>query len=96
MQTHKLVVLDNAADFMKGEGHRAAMERYAEAPMAETTLLLRSREWRPGNFDKAVKKIGSVIKCDVPSEEKAVGWCIAHASTTCSNARTSSEARSTG
>ena len=79
MQTHKLVILDNAADFMKGAGHRPAMERYAESPMAETTFLLRSREWRPGNFDKAVKKIGSVIKCDVPRDHEAVGWCIGRA-----------------
>ncbi len=79
MQTHKLVILDNAAEFMKGSGHRPAMERYAESPMAETTLLLRSREWRPGNFDKAVKKVGSVIKCDVPRDHEAVGWCIGRA-----------------
>ena len=79
MQGHKLVILDNASDFMKAAGNRPAMERYAENPMAETTFLLRSREWRPGNFDKAVKKVGSVIKCDVPRDHEAVGWCIARA-----------------
>lgn len=77
MQTHKLVILDNASDFMKAAGNRPAMERYAQDPMSETTFLLRSREWRPGNFDKAVKKVGAVIKCDVPREHEAVGWCMA-------------------
>ena len=79
IQTHKLVIVDSAADFMKAAGHRPAMERYAEAPMTEATLLLRSREWRPGNFDKVVKKIGAVIKCDVPSDADAVRWCVARA-----------------
>ena len=76
MHTHKLVILDNAAEFMKAEGNRPAMERYAASPMEETTLLLRSGEWRPGNFDKAVKKIGTVIKCDTPKEHQAIGWCL--------------------
>lgn len=79
MQTHKLVIVDNAAEFMKVDGNRPALERYAESPMDETTLLLRSREWRPGNFDKAVRKIGSVIKCEAPGESQAIGWCIARA-----------------
>ena len=76
MNTHKLVILDNAAEFMKGDGNRPAMERYASSPMEETTLLVRSGEWRPGNFDKAVKKVGTIIKCDTPREQQAIGWCL--------------------
>ena len=77
MQSHKLVVVDNASDFMKAAGNRPAMERYAAEPMSEATLLLRSREWRPGNFDKAVKKTGTVIKCEPPGDAAAEKWCIA-------------------
>ena len=77
MQSHKLVVIDNASDFMKAAGNRPAMERYAAEPMSEATLLLRSREWRPGNFDKAVKKTGTVIKCEPPGDAAAEKWCIA-------------------
>jgi len=77
MQSHKLVVIDNASEFMKAAGNRPAMERYAEDPMSEATLLMRSREWRPGNFDKAVKKTGTVIKCEPPGDAAAEKWCVA-------------------
>ncbi len=77
MQSHKLVVIDNASEFMKAAGNRPAMERYAADPMSEATLLMRSREWRPGNFDKAVKKTGTVIKCEPPGDAAAEQWCVA-------------------
>ena len=77
MQSHKLVVIDNASEFMKAAGNRPAMERYAADPMSEATLLMRSREWRPGNFDKAVKKTGTVIKCEPPGDAAAEKWCVA-------------------
>ena len=76
MQSHKLVVIDNASEFMKAAGNRPAMERYAAEPMSEATLLMRSREWRPGNFDKAVKKTGTVIKCELPGDAEAEKWCL--------------------
>ena len=79
MQSHKLVIIDNAGEFMKGSGHRPAMERYASDPMSEATLLMRSREWRPGNFDKAVKATGTVVKCEAPSDADAIRWCVARA-----------------
>ena len=79
MQSHKLVIINNAGDFMRGSGHRPAMERYAADPMAEATLLMRSREWRPGNFDKAVKASGTVVKCEAPGDAEALNWCIARA-----------------
>ena len=34
MQSHKLVVIDNASEFMKAAGNRPAMERYAAEPMS--------------------------------------------------------------
>jgi DNA polymerase III delta subunit len=79
IQTHKLVIVDNASDFMQVAGNRPAMERYAESPMEEATLVLRSREWRPGNFDKAVKKVGTAVKCDIPNDADALHWCVARA-----------------
>jgi DNA polymerase-3 subunit delta len=75
---HKLVVLENAEAFMGAEDRRRAMERYAENPCAEATLLMRCASgWRPGNFDKLVAKVGAVIKCDSPTPMEAVKWCAA-------------------
>ena len=76
MSSHKLVVLDAAEAFMAAEERRRAMERYAERPMAEATLLMRaSGQWRPGNFDKLVEKVGAIFKCEAPSPSEAVVWC---------------------
>lgn len=75
---HKLVVLENAEAFMGAEDRRRAMERYAENPCSEATLLMRCASgWRPGNFDKLVAKVGAVIKCDSPTPMEAVKWCAA-------------------
>jgi DNA polymerase III delta subunit len=75
---HKLLVLENAEAFMGAEDRRRAMEGYAQAPCADATLLMRSAGgWRPGNFDKLVAKVGAVIKCESPSSDEAVAWCIA-------------------
>ena len=75
---HKLVVLENAEAFMGAEDRRRAMERYAENPCAEATLLMRCASgWRPGNFDKLVAKVGAVIKCDSPTPMEAAKWCAA-------------------
>ncbi len=79
MAAHKLVTVDSADAFFAVEERRRAMERYAEGPMSEATLLLRSQNWRPGNFDKLVSKIGVILKCEAPSEVEAVRWCIGRA-----------------
>lgn len=76
MASHKLVVVDNADAFFASEERRRAMERYAEGPMAEATLLLRAPSWRPGNFDKLAAKCGLVLKCESPGAADAVRWCI--------------------
>lgn len=80
MSRHKLVVLDAAEVFMGSEERRRAMERYAERPMVESTLLMRAGgTWRPGNFDKLVEKVGAVFKCEAPGEAETIAWCRARA-----------------
>ncbi len=79
MSSHKLVVVDNADAFFGAEERRRAMERYAEAPMPEASLLLRSQNWRPGNFDKLVSKLGVILKCDSPGDADASRWCVGRA-----------------
>ena len=85
MQQHKLVIVDNADSFLSAGdgttggklGARKLMEKYAASPVETATLLLRAETWRPGNLDKAVKKIGAVIKCESPSAADAAKWCTA-------------------
>ena len=81
LSQHKLVVVDNAEAFMGAEDRRRAMERYAENPQAESTLLMRAgARWNPGKFDKLVEAAGgAVIKCEPPSEQDAVRWCAVRA-----------------
>lgn len=81
LSAHKLVIVDNAEVFMGQEERRRAMERYAEQPQAESTLLLRAAaRWNPGRFDKLVEAGGgAVIKCDAPSHADAVRWCAVRA-----------------
>ncbi len=79
LAAHKFVVVDKADQFVANEETRRALERYAESPMQEATLVLRAESWRPGNLDKAVAKIGAVLKCDPPSTGDAKAWCSARA-----------------
>lgn len=77
MQLHKLVVVDQADQLVAGEERRRHLERYAAAPMQESTLLLRASTWRPGNLDKAIEKSGGgIVKCDPPSEDRAIDFCL--------------------
>jgi DNA polymerase-3 subunit delta len=80
MQHHKLVILDNADQFLatkkktgddnEGDGeelpspNRAAMERYVESPVDNATLLLRAETWRPGRIDKIIDKVGTILRCE--------------------------------
>jgi len=81
LSQHKLVMLDNAEVFMASEDKRRALERYAEQPQPESTLLMRAGgRWNPGRFDKLVEASGgAVIKCEAPSDDEAVRWCSARA-----------------
>jgi len=69
---------DDEGGAAKGEGvrRRRALEAYAENPAAGATLLLRAETWRPGNLDKAVAKIGAVIKCAELKDRDAVSWAV--------------------
>ena len=75
LATHKLIVVDKADQFVAGEETRRALERYAESPMDEATLVLRAESWRPGNLDKLVAKVGAVLKCEPPDAAAATDWC---------------------
>ena len=81
LMRHKLVIVDNADAFLVAKGTdatstRKAMERYAESPVHNATLLLRASTWRPGKLDKAVKKVGLVYKLQNLSEPDAMRWCV--------------------
>ncbi|MDG1361692.1 MAG: DNA polymerase III subunit delta [Phycisphaerales bacterium] len=80
MQSHKLVVLDNADAFVKRESHRRGLEAFVASAMDEATLVLRTTgDWRPGKLDKAILKVGAVVPCDPPSAATAISWCIGRA-----------------
>lgn len=72
MQTYKLVLVDQADEFTKH--HRAALERYAEAPVDHATLVLRSTTWNKGNLDKKIEKVGAVVQCKEPGPAEAQRW----------------------
>jgi DNA polymerase III delta subunit len=77
MSQHKVVIVDQAEQFMQGDDRRRAMERYAESPMQDATLILRSGGWRPGTFDKLVAAVGVILKCEAPGAAEAVRWAVA-------------------
>jgi DNA polymerase III delta subunit len=76
MQRFKLVKVDNADSFLKRDGHREAMERYAAAPMPEATLLLRASTWHKGKIDALIEKVGAIIVCESPPQARAAQWCV--------------------
>lgn len=78
MATHKLVIVDNAADLVK-EHTRPLFEKYAEQPVDCATLVLRGEKWFPGKLDKLVEKIGAVIPCKELATEDAEEWLLRHA-----------------
>lgn len=78
MQQHKLVIVDDADEFVK-EGTRPLLERYAEAPAEHATLVLRADTWRPGKLDKLVEKVGAVVKCEPIGREQAIKWAVGRA-----------------
>lgn len=70
MVQHKLVVVDNADAFVKGE-NRAVVERYASAPAPEATLVLRCETWHKGKLDALIEAVGSIVKCDAVTPDRA-------------------------
>ncbi len=74
MQHHKIVLVDEAQDFVKE--HRKALERYAEKPVDHATLVLRSDSWNKGTLDKLIAKVGCVIKCEPLKPAEAKSWLV--------------------
>ncbi|MFG0273812.1 MAG: DNA polymerase III subunit delta [Phycisphaerales bacterium] len=78
MMQPKLVIVDEADQFVK-EGARPLMERYAEAPAEQATLVLRGERWNKGKLDKLIEKCGAIVKCDALPVGTAVIWVIKRA-----------------
>ena len=75
MAQHKLVIVDNADQFVK-EANRPLVERYAESPAEGATLLLRADKWNKGKLDAMIEEAGSIIHCEPPREADAAAWAI--------------------
>jgi DNA polymerase III delta subunit len=78
MATHKLIIVDNAAELVK-EHSRPLFEKYAEQPVESATLILRGEKWFAGKLDKLVDKVGVVVKCEEPAPAVAIDWVVTHA-----------------
>ena len=74
MQRHKLVVVDEADRFVSA--HRQALERYAQTPAEQATLVLRCERWNRGKLDQKIEKVGCLIKCDGLTAAQAKSWLI--------------------
>ena len=73
MSGHKLVIVDNAESFVK-ESSRTLVERYAQAPNAEATLVLRAATWRPGKLNKMILDVGTLVECNEVTPDQAMKW----------------------
>ena len=80
MQSHKLVVVDAAEQFVRKESHRRGLEAYAGSPMEEATLVLRTTgDWRAPKLEKAIAGVGGVAICESPDPSTAAAWCVGRA-----------------
>ena len=100
MAQHKVVVVDNADQFVKepgetdeddapaadqpgsraGSTRRELLERYAEAPCPNATLVLRAeKNWRPGKLDKLIARRGVVMPCKTPDGPAILRWMVGRA-----------------
>ena len=70
MAQYKLVVVDQADAFVKGD-NRPVMERYAASPAPEATLVLRAETWHKGKLDGLIEAVGSIVKCDAVKPDRA-------------------------
>ena len=73
MASHKLVIVDEADQFVK-DTTRPLLERYCAGPSEGATLLLRGDTWRAGNLDKAIGEIGVIVDCKEVSPADAARW----------------------
>lgn len=65
---------DKEQESQEGARRRAMLERYAQAPCDNVTLVLRARVWRKGNLDKHAEKVGTVIDCGMLDDARAATW----------------------
>lgn len=87
MQRYKLIVLDLRPDkggtlpyLAREGGYRDLFERYAESPVDNGTLVIRTPGgWKPGTLDKLIAKVGAVVKCDHPAPAQARDWLVEQA-----------------
>lgn len=78
MQQHKLIVVDNAEQLVKGE-NRTLIERYAKEPCEEATLVLRSSRWFSGKLDEMILAVGNITLCEEADEAHAATWAVRRA-----------------
>lgn len=78
MQQHKMVVVDNADQFVK-EDNRPLVMRYAQEPSDGATLVLRAGKWHKGKLDEVIGEVGVIVACDGVVESQAVDWAIKRA-----------------
>lgn len=67
---------DEKEEGSERSSRRPLMERYAENPVSDATLLMRADTWRKGKLDKLIEKVGSINVCAALSEFKAAEWCM--------------------
>jgi DNA polymerase-3 subunit delta len=80
MATHKMVIVDEADSFVNATT-RPMLERYAEGPSDQATLVLRAGKWNKGKLDDAIGTCGIIVKCDAVDEGTACRWVIKRART---------------
>ncbi|MBX3379897.1 MAG: DNA polymerase III subunit delta [Phycisphaeraceae bacterium] len=78
MQQHKMVVVDNADQFVKDD-KRPLVERYAQDPSKGATLVLRATKWHKGKLDDMIEGVGTIVSCDEVDEPTAVNWAVKRA-----------------
>lgn len=74
MQQHKMVIVDDADVYVTQ--HRQAMERYAQSPVDNGVLVLRSTKWNRGGLDKLIEKVGFIAKCEPLAPAAASAWVV--------------------
>ena len=73
MASHKLVIVDEADQFVKADT-RPMLERYAQNPSEQATLVLRGGKWNKGKLDDEIAKVGLILRCDEVEADVAVRW----------------------
>ncbi len=79
MASHKLVIVDDADQFVRADT-RPMIERYAQNPSEQATLVLRGGKWNKGKLDDEISKVGLILKCDSVDEGTAMRWAQGRAS----------------